>query len=57
MGHASIETTIRFYGSELPLEDRRSVDALDHSGSNRARVGGKMVARLRRRGPYNDASD
>jgi integrase len=56
MGHASIETTIRFYGSELPLEDRRGVDALDHEGSKRARDGGKMVARMRRRGTYNAPS-
>lgn len=55
MGHASIETTIRFYGSELPLEDRRGVDALDR-GVKSPRVGGKMVARMRRRGTRDDAS-
>jgi integrase len=44
LGHGDISTTMRFYGSGLPLEARRGVALLD-SCSSAAADGGTMVAR------------
>jgi integrase len=41
MGHASVQTTVDLYGTGLPLEDRRGVDALDAGGATSTAGGGK----------------